>query len=58
MGVGRGGQGGGRAPWIFILDIYKVEEGLMVLFFDLIFSVATPLLEIFLPMPLYTHLLK
>jgi len=51
------GTGGGRglwSPWIFIRGINKVEEGLMVLFFGLVFSVALlPPLKIFLPTPLY-----
>jgi len=36
MGVGIEGQGA-RAPWIFILDTDKVEGGLMLLFFGLVF---------------------
>jgi len=39
MGVGSGGQ---RSPWIFILDTDKVEGGLMLLFFGLVFSVGHP----------------
>jgi len=42
MGVGSGGQRGVMAPWIFIHVTDKVEGGLMVLFFGLVFSVATP----------------
>jgi len=42
---------GAVAPWIFIHDTDKAEEDLMVLFFDLVFSVA-PLPGIFLPTPL------
>jgi len=47
MGVGIGEP---RPPWIFMHDTDKVETGLMVLFFGLVFSVA--LLENFLPTPL------
>jgi len=39
MGIGSGGQES-RTPWIFKHDTDKVEGGLMVLFFVLIFSVA------------------
>jgi len=38
MGVGRGAV----PPWIFIHNTDKVEGGLMVLFFGLIFSDAFP----------------
>jgi len=48
MGVGSWGQGGAVPPWIFIDDTEKVEEGIMVLFFGLVFLSASPL-EIFLP---------
>jgi len=41
-----------RPPWIFKYDTNKVEVGLIVLFFGLVFSVGPPL-EIFLPTPLY-----
>jgi len=45
MGVGSEGQGG---PWIFIYSSDKVEGGLLMLFFGLIFSVAsTPIPGIF-----------
>jgi len=45
---------GGRPcfPWVFIYDTDKVEGSLMVLFFNLVFSVAPSSLEIFLPTPL------
>jgi len=49
MGVVIGGQGGATAPWIFIHDTDKVEEGLMVLFSVLFFRCPPPLIEIFLP---------
>jgi len=39
MDVGSGGQEGG---WIFIHGTDKVEGGLMVLFFGLVFSVGSP----------------
>jgi len=42
MGVGSGGQEVGVAPWIFIHDADKIEGGLMVLFFGIIFSIALP----------------
>jgi len=53
MGVGSGRQGDSVSlpPLIFILGTDKVEEGLTVLFFGLVFSVA-PSLEIFLSTPL------
>jgi len=41
MGIGRGGRGP-CSLWIFIHDIDKVEEGLIVLFFGFIFFVALP----------------
>jgi len=48
--------GEGRAClllWIFIIrDTDKVVEGLMVLFFGLVFSVGLLTLDIFLPTPL------
>jgi len=53
MGVGSGWQGGVWSHWIFIHDTDKAEGGLIVLFFDLVFSVAL-LLKIFLPTPLVT----
>jgi len=40
-------QEGSCPPWIFMHDTDKVEGGLMVRFFGLVFSVGTPL-EIFL----------
>jgi len=55
MGVGIGEkQGGAVTPWIFIRSKLtdKVEGGLMVLFFGLVFLIAPILLEIFLPTPL------
>jgi len=36
------GAWGAVTPWIFIHDTDKVEIGLMVLFFGLVFSVALP----------------
>jgi len=36
-------------------DTNKVEGGLMVLFFGLVFSVASIPLKIFLPTPLYIY---
>jgi len=42
MGVGREGQGSSAFPWIFIHDTDKVEGGLMVLFFDLVFLLPPP----------------
>jgi len=37
------GAEGGRAPsWVFIHGIDKVERGLIVLFFGLVFSIAPP----------------
>jgi len=33
---------GAKAPWIFIHDIDKLEGGLMVLFFDLVFFRFSP----------------
>jgi len=38
-------------PWIFIHDTDEVEAGLMVLFFGLVFSVASPTPGNFLTMP-------
>jgi len=54
MGVGRVGQGRSWLLWIFIRDIDKAEESLMVLFFVLVFSVVPSLLKNFLPAPLDT----
>jgi len=51
MGVGSGRQGGRSPLWIFIHSTDKVEGGLIVLFFGLIFSVGPPLKN-FLPTPL------
>jgi len=52
MSVGSGGGGEGRKeprpPWIFIEGTDKLEGGLMVLFFGLIFTVGSPL-KFFLP---------
>jgi len=42
MSVGIGGARGSWPSWIFIHDTNKVEEGLIVLFFGLVFSVALP----------------
>jgi len=57
--VGSGGKRGPcHSPWVFIHDTDEVEEGLVVLFFDFVFSVAlhpTPPLKIFLPTPLCTY---
>jgi len=50
MGGGSGGQGGAVASWLFIDDTDKVEGGLMLLFFSLVFPL--PSLEFFLPTPL------
>jgi len=50
MGVDSRRQGG-VAHWIFIHGSDNAEEGLMVLFFGLVFSVGPPPLEIFLPTP-------
>jgi len=47
MGVDSGGQGGAVGPHGFSVGTVKVEGGIMVLFFDLVFPVGT--LEIFLP---------
>jgi len=52
MGVGSGGQEG-PCPLLDFHTWYNVVEGLMVLFFGLVFTVG-PLLEIFLPTPLHT----
>jgi len=49
-----GDRGGPCPPWIFILDIDKIEGGLMVLLFSLVFFVAPPPLKIFLLTPLFT----
>jgi len=49
MGVDSGGQGA-VTSWIFMHDTDKVEGGLMVLFFGLVFSVGLPL-EIFRQSP-------
>jgi len=46
--MGVGSKGGGMPPWIFIHGTDKVEGGLMVFFFGLVFF-RCPLLEIFLP---------
>jgi len=46
MGVGSGGQRA-MAPWIFIHSTDKVEGGLMMLFFGLVFPIAP--LKILLP---------
>jgi len=47
------GMGVGTAPhWIFINGTDKVEAGLMVLFFVLVFPITLTPLEIFLPTPL------
>jgi len=43
----------GSGNWIFIHGTDEVEEGLMVLFFGLVFSAGPPSLEIFLPTPLF-----
>jgi len=40
--VGRGGREGPCPPWIFIHDTDKVEGGLMVLFFNLVFFRCLP----------------
>jgi len=42
MGVGSRGRGGSCPPWIVMHDADKVERGLMVLFFSLVFSVVPP----------------
>jgi len=42
MGIGRGRAGDCGPRWIFIRDIDKVQGGLMVLFFGLVFFVALP----------------
>jgi len=43
MSVGSRGQGGPWPPWIFIHGTDKVQEGLMVLFFGLVFfSLPSP----------------
>jgi len=52
---------GSRGPcpsWIFIRGTDKVEGGLMVLLFVLVFSISPPLPEIFLltPLALYVYL--
>jgi len=47
----RGGGEGGVPPWIFLHNNDKVEGGLMLLFFGLVFSFGH-LLKIFLPTPL------
>jgi len=52
--LAEGCRGWPLPPWIFIPGTDKVKGGLMVLFFGLVFSVAS-LLEIFLPTPLYIH---
>jgi len=41
MGVGSGGQESAH-PWIFIYGTDKVEGGLMMLFFGVVFSIALP----------------
>jgi len=41
MGVEKGGRGA-VAPWVFINDTDKVEGGLMVLLFGLVFPLAPP----------------
>jgi len=46
MGVGSGGQAGRSSPWIFMHGTNKVEGGLMVLFFGLVFSVANSWLHL------------
>jgi len=48
MGVGSGAWRGRGLPWIFMDATDKVEGGLMVLFFGLVFPVA-PLPKFFLP---------
>jgi len=45
----RGREGAPPHPWIFIDDTDKIEEGLLVLFFGLVFPVTPLSLEIFLP---------
>jgi len=52
MGVGREGPCP-SPPWIFIHDTDKVELGLMVLSFNLVF--VPPPLKIFLPAPFYEN---
>jgi len=47
MGAGSRGKGRDLPGY----NSYKVERGLMVLFFGLVFSIGSPL-EIFLPTPL------
>jgi len=42
MGVSREGRRGAVPPWIFIHDTDKVEGGLMVLLFGLIFFLVYP----------------
>jgi len=42
MSVGSEGQGGAVPPWIFIDCTFKVEGGLMVLIFGLVFPVGPP----------------
>jgi len=56
MGVGSGVQGGRGSPWIFMHGTDKVEGGLFMLFFGLVFSVSPLPLEMFLPTPLGTNL--
>jgi len=53
MDVGSGSRGS-MPPWIFIRNADKVESGLTVLFFDLVFPL--PPLEIFLPTPLFIYI--
>jgi len=42
MGIGRRGQGP-WPPWIFIHDTDKVEAGIMMLFFGIVFPLPLPL---------------
>jgi len=49
IGVGSGVREGPWPPWIYIDGTDKVERGLMVLFFGLVFTVGLP--GNFLPTP-------
>jgi len=47
-----GGKEGPWPSWIFIDGTDKVEKGLMMIFFGLVFTVTVLPLEIFLPTPM------